>query len=77
VCSVHNAVEFEKRGIPATVVITSVFRNALEQQFKGKGMPGHPCVELTHPVYYLTREALSAVTCEHLDEVVAQLTNGD
>jgi len=77
VCSVHNAVEFEKRGIPSTVVITSAFRNALEQQFNGKGMPGHPCIELLHPVYYLSREDLSKLTCEHLDEVVAQLTGGD
>ena len=76
-CSVHNAIEFEKRGIPATVVITSAFRNALEQQFQGKGMPGHPCIELPHPVYYLTREALSAATIQHLDEVLAQLTGGD
>ena len=75
-CSVHNAVEFEKRGIPATVIITSVFRNALEQQFIGKGMPGHPCIELPHPVYYQSREELSAITCEHLDEVVRQLTSG-
>ena len=75
-CSVHNVVEFEKRGIPATVVITSAFRNALEQQFKGKGMPGHPCIELLHPVYYLSREDLVKLTCEHLDEVLAQLTGG-
>lgn len=73
-CSVHNAVEFEKRGIPATVVITSAFRNALELQFKGKGMPGHPCIELPHPVYYLSREELSALACGQLDEVVKQLT---
>lgn len=73
-CSVHNAVEFEKRGIPATVVITSAFRNALELQFKGKGMPGHPCIELPHPVYYLSRQELTAITCGHLDEIVKQLT---
>lgn len=73
-CSVHTTVEFEKRGIPATVVITSAFRNALELQFKGKGMPGHPCVELPHPVYYLSRDELRAVTCTHLSEIVEQLT---
>ena len=73
-CSVHNAVEFEKRGRPAVVVITSAFRNALEVQFKGKGMPGHPCIELPHPVYYLSREELSAITKQHAAEVVRQLT---
>jgi len=40
-------------------------------------MPGHPCIELPHPVYYLSREALSRIACEHLDEVVSQLTGGD
>lgn len=73
-CSVHNAVEFEKRGIPATVIITSAFRNALEVQFKDKGMPGHPCVELPHPTYYLSREDLSAIVRQHVDEAVRQLT---
>lgn len=76
-CSVHTSVEFEKRGIPATVVITSAFRNALEQQFKGKGMPGHPCIELPHPVYYLTREQLAHLTAERIDELVHQLTDGE
>lgn len=73
-CSVHNAVEFEKRGIPATVVITSAFRNSLDVQFKGKGMPGHACIELPHPVYYLSREDLSAVTVQHCAALVMQLT---
>jgi hypothetical protein len=77
VCSVHTSVEFEKRGIAATVIITSAFRNALEQQFKGKGMPGHPCIELPHPVYYLSREQLTQIACEHIDEVIAQLTGSD
>jgi hypothetical protein len=74
---VHTSVEFEKRGIPATVVITSAFRNALEQQFRGKGMPGHPCIELPHPVYYLSRDELTAIAGTHLDQLVAQLTGSD
>ena len=75
-CSVHNAVEFEKRGIPATVIITSAFRNALEVQFKGKGMPGHPCIELPHPVYYLSREELGAIAKGRIEELVGQVTAG-
>ncbi len=73
-CSVHNAVEFEKRGIPSTVVITSAFRNALEVQFRGKGMPGHPCIELPHPVYYLSEQELSAIARQHCAELVKQVT---
>lgn len=74
-CSVHTSVELEKRGIPTTVVITSAFRNALEVQYKGKGMPGHACIELPHPIYYLSREELGKMTREHMDEMVRQLTN--
>ena len=73
-CSVHTSVELEKRGIPTTVVITSAFRNALEVQYGGKGMPGHACIELPHPIYYLSREELSKITREHMDEMVRQLT---
>ena len=50
-CGVHTSVELEKRGIPTTFFITSAFRNALDVQYKGKGMPGHPCIELPHPIY--------------------------
>jgi len=74
VCSVHTSVELERRGIPTTVVITSAFRNALEVQYRGKGMPGHACIELPHPIYYLSREELSKITREHMDEMVRQLT---
>ncbi|OGA43757.1 MAG: hypothetical protein A3G24_27695 [Betaproteobacteria bacterium RIFCSPLOWO2_12_FULL_62_13] len=70
----HTSVELERRGIPTTVVITSAFRNALEVQYRGKGMPGHACIELPHPIYYLSREELSKITREHMDEMVRQLT---
>ena len=55
-CSVHDTVEFEKRGIPATVIITQAFRSAAVFQFKGKGMEGHPYVELPHPISNLKPE---------------------
>jgi hypothetical protein len=74
VCSVHTSVELEKRGIPTIVFITSAFRNALEHQYKGKGMPGHACIELPHPIYYLSKEELGKITLEHMDEVIREMT---
>jgi len=74
VCCVHTSVELEKRGIPTTVFITSAFRNALENQYIGKGMPGHACIELPHPIYYLSKEDLSKITLEHMDEIIGQVT---
>ena len=73
-CSVHDTIEFEKHGIPATVIITEAFRNACIFQFKGKGMEGHPYVELPHPISNLKPEEMRELTLQHIDQVVRQLT---
>ena len=73
-CSVHDTVEFEKRGIPATVVITQAFRNAAEFQFRGRGMEGHPYIELPHPISNLKAGDMKALTLRYVDEVVRQLS---
>jgi len=73
-CSVHDTVEFEKRGIPATVLITEAFRNAAVYQFRSKGMDGHPYVELPHPVSNLKPEEMRKVTLRFVDQLVRQLT---
>ena len=73
-CSVHDAIEFEKRGIPATVVLTRIFRYPCEYQFRSKGMEGHPYIELPHPVSQLSAAEMAAVTARYVEEVVRQLT---
>jgi len=73
-CSVHDTVEFEKRGIPATVVITAAFRNAAEFQFRGRGMEGHPYIELPHPISNLKPEDMRALTLRYVEQVLRQLT---
>ena len=73
-CSVHDTVEFEKRGIPATMFLTQVFRNAAVYQFRSKGMDGHPYIELPHPVSNLTHEQMREVTLKFVDQFVRQLT---
>jgi hypothetical protein len=71
---VHDTIEFEKRGIPATVIITQAFKNACVFQFKGKGMEGHPYIELPHPISNLKPEEMRNLTLDHVDQVVRQLT---
>jgi hypothetical protein len=71
---VHDTVEFERRGIPATVVLTSVFRNAAIHSFRTKGIEGHPFIELPHPISNLTAAEMRALTLRYTDELVAQLT---
>ena len=73
-CSVHDTVEFEKRGIPATMLLTQVFKNAAVYQFRSKGMDGHPYIELPHPVSNLTEAEMRAVTLRYVDQFVRQLT---
>jgi hypothetical protein len=71
---VHDTIEFEKRGIPATVMLTQAFINAAVFQFRTKGMAGHPYVALPHPISNLTHEDMRAVTRRFVDQVVRQLT---
>lgn len=73
-CSVHDAVEFEKRGIPATVILTQIFRNAALHQFKSRGMEGHALIELPHPISNLTHDEMRAVTLRQLAQFVRQVT---
>ena len=72
-CSVHDTIEFEKRGIPAAVIITQAFRNAAVFQFKSKGMEGHAYIEMPHPVSNLSADQMRAVTLKTVDDVARQL----
>jgi len=71
---VHDTVEFEKRGIPATLFITQIFKNSAVSQFRNKGMEGHALIELPHPVSNLTPDQMREVTRRFLPDMVRQLT---
>lgn len=72
-CSVHDTIEFEKRGIPATVIITQAFRNAAVFQFRSRGMEGHPYIEMPHPISNLKSEEMRALSLTYVDRLAAQL----
>ena len=69
----HDAIEFEKRGIPAVVIITQAFRNATVFQFKSKGMEGHAYIEMPHPVSNLSPEEMRTLTLQFVDPLARQL----
>ena len=73
-CSVHDTVEFERRGIPATLFLTQIFRNSAVTQFRNKGMEGHPYIELPHPVSNLTPDEMRALTARFVPDMVRHLT---
>lgn len=70
----HDTVEFEKRGIPATMFLTQIFKNSAVYQFRSKGMDGHPYIELPHPVSNLQPDAMRALTLHYMDQLVRHLT---
>ena len=72
-CSVHDTVAFEKRGIPSTTIITAAFKNAADFQFRGQGMEGHAYVQLPHPVSNLQPDEMRSVTLRFVDEVASHL----
>ena len=74
-CSVHDTVEFEKRGIPSTTIITTAFRKAADFQFRGKGMEGHPYVLLPHQVSNRQPAEMRELTLQFVDEVADHLKN--
>jgi hypothetical protein len=71
---VHDTIEFEKRGIPATMFLTQVFKNAAISQFRNKGMEGHAFIELPHPVSNLQPDAMRALTQKYIEQMVRQVT---
>jgi hypothetical protein len=71
---VHDTREFEKRGIPATMFLTQVFKNAAISQFRNKGMEGHAFIELPHPVSNLRPEEMRALTQKYIEQMVRQVT---
>ena len=74
-CSVHDTVEFEKRGIPSTIIITAAFKKAADFQFRARGMEGHPYVALPHPVSNLQPDEMRELTLRFVDEVAGHLKN--
>jgi hypothetical protein len=71
---VHDTIEFEKRGIPATAIITAAFHNAAQFQFRGKGMEKHPYIEMPHPISNLSEDEMRALTLDHVATLVRQIT---
>lgn len=72
-CSVHDTIEFEKRGIPATVIITQAFHNAAVFQFRSKGMEGHAYIEMPHPISNLKPGEMRELSLTYVDRLAAQL----
>jgi hypothetical protein len=54
----HDAIEYEKRGIPTCVVVTERFESTADLTAKMAGMPGYEYALIPHPISRVAAEVL-------------------
>ena len=64
-----DAISFEKRGVPAAVVITAPFIPTAEAMAQLCGMPGYPYAVAPHPFGSLT----PAEVAERAEQIVERI----
>ena len=71
-----DAITFEKRGIPAAVVITEPFESTAEAMARLAGMPGYPFIAVPHPFGSLSATEVSARADQVVDGIEKLLLEG-
>jgi hypothetical protein len=72
--SVADAVEIERRGIPAVTVFSTAFAGAARIQAAGRGMPDLRLVKIPHPMHTASREMVTQRADNVIDALVERLT---
>jgi len=72
---VLDAISFEKRGIPAAVIITEPFALTAQAMARLAGLPGYPHAAIPHPIGSLTAAEVRS-RAETIAPRVAQLLLG-
>lgn len=70
----HDAVELEKRGIPAVAIATTVFMNSAVAHAKAYGRPDYESVAIEHPISGRPKDEVEAKTDAIVDEIVRIVT---
>lgn len=70
----HDAVELERRGIPAVAICTEEFRHGGAAIAEMRGAPNYPFALVPHPLGVLDDEALAGRARVALPQVVEILT---
>jgi len=73
---VLDAITFEKRGIPAAVVITEPFEPTAEAMARLAGMAGYPFVAVPHPFGSLSAAEVRARADQVVDRIEKLLLDG-
>ena len=66
----YDAIEFEKRGVPAAVICTEPFISSAKAMSSIAGIPGYPCVILEHPLGSLPPEILKERAMQASPEIL-------
>lgn len=69
----HDGIEFERRGIPAAVIVTDEFVHPAKTMARLLGMPDYPAAVVPHPIATLTERELRARAELALPQVLAIL----
>jgi hypothetical protein len=72
-CSVHDAVQLEHLGVPATVVISDVFQGIVQAFSASLGAPGYHQIVVTHPISSKPLEHLRGEAARVADAAADQL----
>jgi hypothetical protein len=72
-CSLYDAVMLERRGIPATVLITEPFQSLIASLAAKLGAPGYHTLSLPHPVWGKTEEKLRVLVDPAVETAAGQL----
>lgn len=72
-CSLHDAIQMERLGVPATVVITDVFQRTVASFSRTLGVEGYHSVVLPHPVSSRSEERLRRLARESAQTAHDQL----
>lgn len=71
-----DAISFEKRGIPAAVVITQPFESTAEAMARLAGLAGYPFAALPHPFGSLSPAEVRARADTLIDSIERLLLEG-
>lgn len=69
----HDAVQIEERGTPATLLITEPFQGLAAAFSETLGMPGYHTVTVPHPIASKDEDRLRELAARVTDTVVQQL----
>lgn len=72
----HDAIEFEKRGIPAANITTEQFVHTAKAVAEVWGLPDYPFVVIPHPLGSLEELTLRERAAQAAPGVVQILTEG-